>query len=53
MALSTFSVPRGFLGVPAQDSHFAPAAELHVHKQLQVRPNKVSKHPSSALLYAT
>jgi hypothetical protein len=43
MALSTFSVPRGFLGVPAQDSHFAPAAELHVHKQLQARPTvKVS-----------
>ncbi|KAG2619324.1 1-deoxy-D-xylulose-5-phosphate synthase 1, chloroplastic isoform X2 [Panicum virgatum] len=38
MALSTFSVPRGFLGVPAQDSHFAPAAELHAHKQLQARP---------------
>jgi 1-deoxy-D-xylulose-5-phosphate synthase len=46
MALSTtLSVPRGlFLGVPAaQDSHFAPAAELHVHKQkqLQARPIKV------------
>ncbi|CAN6342048.1 unnamed protein product [Urochloa humidicola] len=42
MALSTtFSVPRGFLGVPAgQDSHFAPAAELHAHKQLQARPIK-------------
>ncbi|CAL5094909.1 unnamed protein product [Urochloa decumbens] len=43
MALSTtFSVPRGFLGVPAaQDSHFAPAAELHAHhKQLQARPVK-------------
>nr|ACG27905.1 1-deoxy-D-xylulose-5-phosphate synthase [Zea mays] len=38
MALSTFSVPRGFLGVPAQDSHFASAVELHVHKLLQARP---------------
>jgi 1-deoxy-D-xylulose-5-phosphate synthase len=38
MALSTFSVPRGFLGVPAQDSHFASAVELHVNKLLQARP---------------
>jgi len=45
MALSTtFSVPRGFLAVPAhQDSHFASAAEqLHGHKLLQARPPRVS-----------
>jgi 1-deoxy-D-xylulose-5-phosphate synthase len=45
MALSTtFSVPRGFLAVPAhQDSHFASAAEqLHGHKSLQARPLRVS-----------
>ena len=53
MALSSFSVPRGFLGVPAQDSHFAPAGELHAHKQLQARPPtvKVSILCSAPLLY--
>jgi hypothetical protein len=41
MVLSAFSVPRGFLGVPPRDPHFAPAVELHVHNQLQARPIKV------------
>lgn len=37
MALSsTFSLPRGFLGVLPQEHHFAPAVEL------QARPLKVS-----------
>lgn len=37
MALSsTFSLPRGFLGVLLQEHHFAPAVEL------QARPLKVS-----------
>ncbi|PAN19557.1 hypothetical protein PAHAL_3G282300 [Panicum hallii] len=49
MALSTFSVPRGFLGVPAQDSHFAPAAELHVHKQLQARPTVKARRRSTCV----
>lgn len=53
MALSTFSLPRGFLGVLPQDSHFTPAVELQLHK-LQARPLKVSMHPllCSALRYA-
>ena len=38
MALSsTFSLPRGFLGVLPQEHHYAPAAELHA------RPLKVRK----------
>ena len=45
MALSTLSVPRGFLGVPPQDPHFAPTVELQLHKQLQARPLKVCQHP--------
>ena len=39
MALSsTFSLPRGFLGVLPQEHHFAPAVEL------QAKPLKVSQH---------
>ena len=45
MTLSTtFSLPRGFLGVLPQDPHLAPAVEPQVHK-LQARPLKVCKHP--------
>ena len=47
MALSsTFSLPRGFLGVLPQEHHFAPAVEL------QARPLKVSSQHTPPLLFS-
>ena len=46
MALSsTFSLPRGFLGVLPQEHHYTPAAELHA-RHLKVRKKE---YASSAL----
>ncbi|XP_015693230.2 1-deoxy-D-xylulose-5-phosphate synthase 1, chloroplastic isoform X2 [Oryza brachyantha] len=46
MALTAFSIPRGFVGALPQEGHFAPAAaELCLHK-LQTRPPKPRRRSS-------